>query len=135
MQINRKQFLKVCVATTGSSSLAALGFPTNGALAEVRGFKLTRAPETCNTCPCCSVGCGLLVHSLGDPSQNASAEIIHIEGDPDHPVNRGTPCPKGTDLLDFIYSPNRLNYPENRPSAITNGNASPGTRLSAALPS
>ena len=67
-----------------------------------------------NTCPYCSVGCGLLMYSLGDRAKNARPEIIHIEGDPDHPVNRGTLCPKGAALLDFVHSPNRLKYPEYR---------------------
>jgi len=83
-------------------------------LAEVREDKLARTTETRNTCPYCSVGCGLLMYSLGDKAKNAPAEIIHIEGDPDHPVNRGTLCPKGAGLLDFVHSPNRLKYPEYR---------------------
>eukprot|EP01031_Cornospumella_fuschlensis_P044642 gene44641-54591_t len=44
----------------------------------------------------------------------AAARIIHIEGDADHPVNRGTLCPKGAGLLDFVHSPNRLKWPEIR---------------------
>jgi formate dehydrogenase major subunit len=52
--------------------------------------------------------------SLGDRSKNARTEIIHIEGDPEHPVNRGTLCPKGASLVDFIHSPNRLRHPEYR---------------------
>jgi len=94
--------------------MAQLGFSPTNALAEVREFKLTRSTETRNTCPYCSVGCGLLMYSLGDASKNAPAEIIHIEGDPDHPVNRGTLCPKGAGLLDFVHSPNRLKHPEYR---------------------
>jgi len=39
---------------------------------------------------------------------------VHIEGDADHPVNRGTLCPKGAGLLDFVHSPGRLRYPEYR---------------------
>jgi formate dehydrogenase major subunit len=50
----------------------------------------------------------------GRQGKNAKASIIHIEGDPDHPVNRGTLCPKGAGLIDFIHSPNRLQYPEYR---------------------
>ena len=114
MQVTRRQFFRICAAGVGSSSLAALGFAPGEALAEVREFKLARATETRNTCPYCSVGCGLLMYSLGDKAKNAHAEIIHIEGDPDHPVNRGTLCPKGAGLLDFIHSPNRLQYPEYR---------------------
>jgi len=114
MQVTRRQFFRICAAGVGSSSLAALGFAPGEALAEVRAFKLARATETRNTCPYCSVGCGLLMYSLGDKAKNAHAEIIHIEGDPDHPVNRGTLCPKGAGLLDFVHSPNRLQYPEYR---------------------
>jgi len=114
MQMNRRQFFRVCAAGVGSSSLAALGFAPDEALAEVRAFKLARATETRNTCPYCSVGCGVLMYSLGDKAKNAHTEIIHIEGDPDHPVNRGTLCPKGAGLLDFVHSPNRLQTPEYR---------------------
>ena len=112
--ITRRQFLKLGGAGLGASSLAALGFSPGAAWAEVRQFKLTRTTETRSTCPYCSVSCGLILYSLGDKAKNAPAEIIHIEGDPDHPVNRGTLCPKGAGLLDFVHSPNRLRYPEYR---------------------
>jgi len=91
-----------------------LGYSPTAALAEVREFKLARATETRNMCPYCSVSCGVLAYSIGDKSKNAKAEIIHIEGDPDNPVNRGTLCPKGAGLLDMVHSPNRLKYPEVR---------------------
>lgn len=114
MQVTRRQFFRICAAGVGSSSLAALGFAPGEALAGVRAFKLARASETRSTCPYCSVSCGLLIYSLGDKSKNAHAEVIHIEGDPDHPVNRGTLCPKGAGLLDFVRSPHRLQYPQYR---------------------
>lgn len=114
MDINRRQFFKVCAGGLGSSSLAMLGFSPQPVLAEARSFKLARTTETRNTCPYCSVGCGILMYSLGDNAKNAKAEIIHIEGDPDHPVNRGTLCPKGAGLLDFVHSESRLKYPEYR---------------------
>jgi formate dehydrogenase major subunit len=112
--MSRRQFLKLGAVGLGASSLTALGFSPTPVLAEVRQFKLDRTTETRNTCPYCSVSCGLLMYSLGDNAKNAKAEIIHIEGDPDHPVNRGTLCPKGAALLDFVHSPNRLRYPEYR---------------------
>ena len=79
--------------------------------ASVRPYKLSRTTETRNTCPYCSVACGILVYSLGDHSKNAKASVLHIEGDPDHPVNRGTLCPKGAGLLDFVHSETRTKYP------------------------
>ena len=114
MTVTRRQFIKVTAGGLAGSSLVALGFSPTRALAEVRQFKLARTSETRNTCPYCSVGCGVILYGLGDKSKNARTEIIHVEGDPDHPVNRGTLCPKGASLLDFIHSPNRLKYPEYR---------------------
>jgi len=114
VKLTRRQFFKVCATGMAGSSLAALGFAPTAALAEVREFKLLRTTETRNTCTYCSVGCGIIMYSLGDKAKNAKADIIHIEGDADHPVNRGTLCPKGAALLDFVHSPNRLKYPEYR---------------------
>lgn len=114
MQFTRRQFVKIAAGGIGGTSLAALGFSPSRALAEVRAFKLAHTSETRNTCPYCAVGCGVIMYSLGDRSKNARSEIIHIEGDPDHPVNRGTLCPKGASLLDFVHSPNRLKFPEYR---------------------
>ncbi len=114
MDVNRRQFFKACAAGLGGSSLALLGFSPQAVLAETRNFKLARTIETRNTCPYCAVGCGVLMYSLGDRAKNARSRIIHLEGDPDHPVNRGTLCPKGAGLLDFIHSANRLQYPQYR---------------------
>ena len=114
MDMNRRQFFRVSGAGLVGSSLAVLGFSPDAVLAEARNFKLARTTETRNTCPYCAVGCGLIMYSLGDKSKNATPAIVHIEGDPDHPVNRGTLCPKGAGLLDFVHSPNRLKYPQIR---------------------
>lgn len=114
MDMDRRQFFRVSGAGLAASSLVALGFSPTAALAEARNFKLARATETRNTCPYCSVGCGVIMYSLGDKAKNVTSSIIHIEGDPDHPVNRGTLCPKGAGLLDFVHSPNRLKFPEIR---------------------
>jgi len=112
--VTRRQFLKISAAGFGASGMAVLGFSPSEALAEVRQFKLAKTTETRNTCPYCSVGCGILMYSTGDKAKGEKASIMHIEGDYDHPVNRGTLCPKGAGLLDFVHSPNRLQVPEYR---------------------
>ena len=114
MTVSRRQFLQLTASGIGATSLTALGFSPERVLADVRTFKLARTSETRNTCPYCSVGCGVILYGLGDRSKNAKSEIIHVEGDPDHPVNRGTLCPKGASLLDFVQSPDRLRFPEYR---------------------
>lgn len=113
-QMNRRQFFKITGTTLASSSLTLLGAAPSPAMAEVRQYKLARMTETRSTCPYCSVACGILMYGLGDGAKNATTSIVHIEGDSDHPVNRGTLCPKGAALVDFIHSPNRLKYPEYR---------------------
>lgn len=114
VNMNRRQFLRVSGAGLAASSLVALGFSPTAALAETRHYKLARATETRNNCTYCSVGCGLLMYSLGDGAKNALGDVIHIEGDPDHPVSRGSLCPKGAGLLDFVHAPTRLKHPEVR---------------------
>lgn len=114
VNMNRRQFLKVTGTSLAGSSMALLGAMPSTAMAEVRQFKLARMTETRNTCPYCSVACGILMYGLGDGAKNTASSIVHIEGDQDHPVNRGTLCPKGAGLLDFVNSPNRLRQPEYR---------------------
>lgn len=113
-RVSRRQFFRVTGASLASSSMALMGFSPCQALAEVRQFKLAATTVARQTCTYCSVGCGILMYALGDGAKNARRSVIHVEGDADHPVNRGTLCPKGAGLLDFINSPNRLHYPEYR---------------------
>jgi len=113
MQLSRRQFIQLTGAGVAGSAIGAFGF---GGLEEavaqsIRPFKLARTTETRNTCPYCSVSCGVIMYSLGDKSKNTKSAIIHIEGDPDNPVNRGTLCPKGAGLLDFVTSKTRLRHP------------------------
>ena len=114
MDMNRRHFLRVSGAGLVGSSLVALGFSPTAALAETRNFKLARTTETRSTCPYCSVSCGLVMYTLGDKAKNVKSTIIHIEGDPDHPVNRGTLCPKGAGVMDMIQSKDRVKVPQVR---------------------
>lgn len=114
MPVTRRQFLKVTASSIGSTGLVALGFKPDRVLADVRNFKLAHTKQTRNTCPYCSVSCGVILYGLGDGAKNARTKIVHVEGDPDHPVNRGTLCPKGAALVDFVNSPDRLRHPEYR---------------------
>ena len=113
MQMSRRTLMKGVGAGVAVSSLGSLGFAAlaPAMAASVRAYKLAQTRETRNTCPYCSVACGVIMYSLGDSSKNARASVLHIEGDPDHPVNRGTLCPKGAGLLDFVHSETRTKYP------------------------
>ena len=115
MAVTRRQFMKVSAAGLAASSVGALGFLDAGdALAAgVRPFRLEKATETRNTCPYCAVSCGVLVYSVAD-AKDGKAKVIHIEGDSDNPINRGTLCPRGAASLGFVHSVNRLKYPMHR---------------------
>src|SRR6201991_153887 len=116
MKLTRRGFIKLTGTALAASSVGALGFGAAGeaVAASIRPFKLTATTETRNTCTYCSVACGILIYTLGDRAKNATSDVIHIEGDPDHPVNRGTLCPKGSALLDIVHSPGRLKVPKYR---------------------
>jgi formate dehydrogenase major subunit len=110
MQLSRRGFLKA----TGVGTSIALGFDVSTAEAEMRELKIARTTETRSTCPYCAVSCGVIIHTLGDKAKNATAAVVHVEGDPDHPINRGTLCPKGATLREDINNPNRLLSPKVR---------------------
>ena len=117
MAVTRRQFMKVSAAGLAASSVGALGFLDAGeALAAgVRPFRLEKATETRNACPYCAVACGVLIYSTPNgTAKDAKAKVVHIEGDPDHPVNRGTLCPRGSASLGYLHSANRLKYPMHR---------------------
>src|SRR6201992_571251 len=116
MVLGRRGFIKITGASLAASTLHAIGFDGDGEAlaAAVRPYKLAATTETRNTCTYCSVACGILIYSMGDRAKNARSNIIHIEGDPDHPVNRGTLCPKGAGLLDVVHAPTRLKNPRYR---------------------
>ena len=116
MELSRRQFLGTATAGMAGSTLAAFGFGDieSAYAASIRPWKLATTAETRNTCTYCSVACGIIMYSKGSLAKGEHADIVHIEGDPDHPTNRGTLCPKGAALLDFVHSETRLKYPRIR---------------------
>ena len=106
MNPSRREFLKA--TTLGGAGLSLLGFDLTPALAQSRQLKIARTTETRSTCPYCSVSCGVIIHTLGDKSRNVTPTVVHVEGDPDHPINQGTLCPKGITLKQNIVNDRRL---------------------------
>ena len=116
MGTSRRDFLKV--ATLGGAAATVFGFDLRPAYAQLRELKIARATETRSTCPYCSVSCGVIIYTLGDKAKNVTPQVIHVEGDPDHPINRGTLCPKGASLEQDILNDRRLLRPQvRRPGA------------------
>jgi anaerobic selenocysteine-containing dehydrogenase len=60
-----------------------------------------------SACWFCYQNCGLLVEVEGN-------QPISVEGDPNHPVNEGRRCPRNWAWKEFLYHPERVNYPYKR---------------------
>src|SRR5947207_12582229 len=112
MNPTRRDFFKI--TTVGGAAAAVFGFDLKPAFAQLRTLKIARASETRSTCPYCSVSCGVIIYTIGDKAKNVTPQVVHVEGDPDHPINRGTLCPKGSSLQQDILNDRRLLKPQVR---------------------
>jgi len=102
--VSRRQFLKLSGATAATLAVVELGFDPHKASAESKSLKTEQSEITPTICPYCSVGCGILVHVKND-------EVVYTEGDPDHPINRGSLCSKGSSVRQLYTSDRRLKKP------------------------
>ncbi len=109
MDISRRTFLKASV--TGAAAVSALGFDLGPAEAAVRQLKIRNAREYRTVCPYCAVGCGTIAYVHGSGGLNTTNTVIHVEGDPDNPINGGTLCPKGASQMQLAVSPRLRHQP------------------------
>jgi assimilatory nitrate reductase catalytic subunit len=73
----------------------------------IMGYTASRKiPErwVSTTCGYCSVGCGMFI-GVRD------GRAVSVRGNPDHPVNRGTLCPKGLSEHEMLHVAARARYP------------------------
>lgn len=101
MGISRRDFFKISGAGVAASTLGL-----NLAPVEARADELAirYARETTTICPYCSVGCGMIAHTI-------NGNLVNIEGDPDHPINEGSLCPKGASVYQLRDNPARVTKP------------------------
>jgi formate dehydrogenase major subunit len=111
VNVTRRTFLR---SASGAVVASALGFDVRAAYAQSQELKISKTTETRSMCPYCAVGCGVIIHTLGDKAKNVTTQVVHVEGDPDSPTNRGTLCPKGSSLYHDILNERRLLRPEVR---------------------
>src|SRR5437879_11678505 len=90
MASSRRDFLKI--SAVGGAAAAVFGFDLAPAFAQLRQLKIERANETRSTCPYCSVSCGVIIYTIGDRAKNVTPQLVYVEGDQKHHINRGTLC-------------------------------------------
>ncbi len=103
--LTRRMFLQA-----GSALTAASGLDLQAATPP-RELKIAHTTQTRSICPYCAVGCSVVIHTLGDKARNVTPTVVHVEGDPESPINRGTLCSKGIALKEFIVNDRRLTRP------------------------
>jgi formate dehydrogenase major subunit len=103
-QLSRREFLQQSTAGIGAGtalgSLIGLGATLAPATARAQALRIREAKATPSVCPYCSVGCAMIVHTIGN-------EIVNIEGDKRSPHNEGCLCPKGAATYQLLKNPNR----------------------------
>ena len=113
MEINRRDFLKLSGATAGGVALFGILPKDKAQAAMPKAIPLRkRIGETLTICPYDASGCGFIVAADDE-------KVINLEGDPDHPINRGAACAKGASLaqlrtVDGKLNPWRLTKPKYR---------------------
>ncbi len=103
MKVTRRGFLKLSglsVAVVASG----LGFDLEANAAQGYVLKLAGTKKIPSICHFCSGGCGLLLHIK-------DGKLVHLDGNPDNPINEGTLCPKAASLAQVAYSPDRPKNP------------------------
>ena len=97
MAVSRREFLQggaiaAALALSGGKAEAGVDSPQM----RTKGLK-----RSTTSCPFCAVGCGLVVHTKG-------GKVVNIEGDPEHPINEGALCSKGSALFQVANNERRL---------------------------
>lgn len=114
MNLDRREFLKL----SGVGAGVVLMGKRPGAAGALRTFPLRKKiGETATVCAFCAGGCGILVGAEG-------GKVVSVEGNPDHPINRGALCSKAQALFQMrtvegADNPRRLNRVLYRPPGGT----------------
>lgn len=101
MKVNRRGFLQGFGVAGSGGLVGLLGLDLKPSLAYAQTAAAQKGKITTTICPYCGVGCGALVTAVGD-------QIVNVEGDPDHPINEGSLCSKGSALFQIANNDRRL---------------------------
>jgi anaerobic selenocysteine-containing dehydrogenase/Fe-S-cluster-containing dehydrogenase component len=111
VSVRRRDFLKVL--GVGGAAAATVGCYTDQV---EKLIPYVNSPDNtvpgvstyyASTCRECAAGCGIIV-------ETRDGRAIKIEGNPDHPVNRGALCARGQSALQGLYNPDRFQGPMKR---------------------
>lgn len=99
MGVTRRDFLKG--AGTSAALAAATGVERASAEPYTAQLKTKGATEVASICYYCAVGCGIKASVV-------DGKVVSLQGDPEHPINRGTLCSKAQAYIQALDHPRRL---------------------------
>ena len=123
--MDRRSFIKLTAVSGTTAALASCGDPDHQLIRFVPDEDIIpgQAVWKPSVCPLCPSGCGLTVRVMdadADVVRNGKAGLLHIlaakklEGNPNHPVNRGGLCARGQAGIQVTYHPDRITQPLKR---------------------
>ncbi|MCL6565126.1 MAG: 4Fe-4S dicluster domain-containing protein [Acidobacteriia bacterium] len=107
---NRREFLKlVTIASTGTLAACSPAPPQKVIPYVIPPEEVVPGlsywfKTTCRECP---AGCGMM-------ARTREGRVVKLEGNPEHPINRGALCVRGQAALQGLYNPDRLAGPLRR---------------------
>ncbi len=111
MDLSRRSFLKLAGSTAAAATLTGVGLrKASASPSEPLRIKFTK--EVYTTCTFCGVGCGIICNVR-------EGIIVNAEGDPDHPINEGTLCSKGSSTFNISYIYDEKGKPRLNPNRLT----------------
>lgn len=107
-QVSRRNFLKVLGATTAATVATGCADPHEETILPNLRKQEHQVPGVAvwysSTCRECSAGCGIQVRTR-------EGRAVKVEGNPNHPINRGGLCGLGQSSLQALYDPDRVREP------------------------
>lgn len=111
MELTRRSFLKLTGATAAAATLTGVGLRKASA-STGEPLRIKYAQELHTVCTFCGVGCGVICNVR-------DGVIVNAEGDPDHPINEGTLCSKGSSHFNMSYIYDEKGKPKLNPKRLT----------------
>jgi len=102
--MERRDFLKLGATCAAVTAFGGLGLDISDVWAAAEVAKLKGTKQTTSVCCYCAVGCGVIVSTADEGRGRA----VNVEGDPDHPINEGSLCPKGAALWQLAENDKRV---------------------------
>lgn len=106
--VSRRKFLALLGASAALAGTACTDYRDKGEIVpyneKPEEITVGRPNYYASTCTSCANSCGILI-------KTREGRPIKIDGNPDHPVNKGKICAKGQASILNLYDPERLNEP------------------------